>query len=532
VTLFRLVALVALATLAAHGLALANDGIFWDDWLYWTQLREGHPDLVVAAYRDAGWPLGATVHLLLWTSPDPVTTYRVVGIVAIATCGALVALLLRELDLADVWGSSLAGIALVVSPAFEVVVSMVMVPILVFLVAFLAGMILVVRSIRREDRTPALVRACGLVLLVIGFSYRPLSAAYAGLGIVALVTLPQLRALGIRRALLQHLDLVALVPVYWLADLVLFPQRGAYANEYAFAPALQAIGASVASLRVLLLDLPLRSLIAFGLMPLATVPLALLAGVVTHRTIRPAGHGASWPLLVAGLVLLACALLPLGSTGRAAAAQGWSLRHLLVASLAASMIFVAVVRGLSGRGPLGRAAAVGLIALMLSGSVALGVRDQLGWLARWSKDQAVVARISMLDPVRAASVVWFDDRDPLGGEPVYRFYERTGMLRAALGVGGRIGVDRGPYGVPVLSSAADLGAAYLIEGVDVGGCRAEVVIRAASDLGEADIGVRYLIARWSGGSAVSDLESSVVSLEARALPDAGATHCPRSTSSP
>lgn len=511
------------AALVSQGLALLNDGIFWDDWIYLTQMREGRWDLVIGHYVDLGVPLQLVPLLLPGLLPDPIPAYRVAALVALIAVGLLAAASFRSLGLAGDRDSWLAGILVVASPIYVVLISPALLPYLVHVALFLGGVVLAARA-ERTARPLSAWRVAALAAFTLSFAYPLLLVAYAGLG---LVVFGRWRRAGVsaRAFVARHADFVLLPVAVRLASAVFLPQRGVAADAYGLRPVSQWPADLAAAATTLSVDLPMRMLFAVRDAPLLAGAALVIALALTARAAGVSHVPARVAILAAGVLVL-FAILPSAMTGRRPASEGWALRHAFMAGVPLALIPVALAGALARHGPRARALGALVLAAVIASSTVTSMLDHLGWIARWAKDRAVMTRLAELDDGRRASVIWVRDAYPLGGEREYRFYERVGMFGLAWGDRGRIGLDLPVYDASFLAEgSAYFGPMYLLEGLDVRGCQAELLIDRAAGLGETELGLRYLVARWSGRAELDALLRDVASVELRHVDAPFATSC-------
>lgn len=515
---------VAGAALVAHGLALANDGIFWDDWIYLTHMREGRWDLIVAHYLDLGVPLQLVPLLLPGLMPDPIPAYRVAALAALIAVGLLAAACFRSLGLASEREARLAGILVVVSPIYVVLISPALLPYLASVALFLGGVVLAARA-ERTGRSIGAWRVGALAAFAASFAYPLLLVAYAGLALVAFVRWRR-PGMSVRAFLARHADYVLLPVAVRLASTALFPQRGLVADAYGLQPVSEWPADLVAAARTVSVDLSLRQLSSAWDAPFLVAAALVVALALTARVLATASEAPARVALLSAGVLVLFAILPSAMTGRAPASEGWALRHLFMAAVPLALIPVALAGSLARRGPRARAVGAVLLAAVIASSAATSVLDHLGWIARWAKDRSVMTQLADLDDGRHASVIWVRDGYRLGGEREYRFYERVAMFGVAWGDRRRIGLDVPVYSASFLEEGSGrFGPAFLLDGLDVRGCQAELVIERAADLGASEIGLRYLVARWSGPAELDPLLRDVASIDLRRVAAPFATSC-------
>jgi hypothetical protein len=494
--------LVIVATaLLANGLLLVNDGVFWDAWIYHTNLLDGRPDLVLAAHLEAGVPMRGLYQVALGSlGVDPSLLNRVVGFLAILGGGLLTyRLALRERVMSD--GEALFVASFVVAyPALETAVSDVVVPLILSQTLVLAAVWISCEAQRYTGIAHASMRALTVVTLVLAFEHKAMLAFF--LGLVPLAVLAAAKRypfkVAIARLVSQRAELIAVPFVYYAAASALLPQRGFYAGEYSigeFARMPRIAG----RFAVVTLDQLSEALHAVQRWPLAALVLIGLPSFLRSVPRQRIGDRHAFLLLGAALLWLLAATLPYILINRSPAVRGWEARHLLPVATPLAIALVAASRPIRDRlrGHAHHAARL-LAAALVVGLLMFQVSEHASWLGRWAKDRATIAALAERPELRAYSVFFVVDEDRIGGSYYYEFYEWAGIFEAAWGSQrwyGTDGIDPGA----LERDRKYFGAFYLLSEADVDGCRAELMVRRARPgLDAIDLGFMYALRRFGG----------------------------------
>jgi len=212
----------------------------------------------------------------------------------------------------------------------------------------------------------------------------------------------------------------------------------------------------------------------------------------------------SWWMLAFGAVLAALAVFPYIAVGLTPTTHGWMSRHTLLLGLPVGIILVAGMQILfrTRKRSIGVVGGAILVSILL-GFVLDSAYSYIQWQARWIKDTSVMATLASTPDAGNYSVYWIDDNYVLGGEPTYRFYEWSAMLRQTYGGESRIGLDRRTTKESFLFDGQPYFThLYYLGDFDPRGCEAIVTISQGSEH-HSDIG---LVARYLYYSLVSPSE--------------------------
>lgn len=509
------IGIIAFVALAANALLLLSDGVFWDAWIYRTQLAHGQANLVLAAHVDAGLPLRGLFYLgLMWLPGDVGTWLRVLALAGIACTGVVAfALALRSGLLSRNESLFIACVA-VAYPALHTAVSDVIVPLILSqLLVLVAVWIACVAEDRRGIAQWAL-RGLTVVLLLVAFEHKATIALFVGVAPLAVLALS--RAMPARRAidllLRRRAELVALPVVYFAAAIAIFPQRGLYAAEYSPTDVGRMALVAVAFLAAIGVQIG-NAIAGLARWPVLAPALVAVAALMPRGGASSKDVAAALRLAGAAGLWLAAAVLPYVVIGRMPAVQGWDVRHLLPVAIPLAVALVGLSRParalLVGRSA--HLASVATIAV-LGGFVLLQITTEAEWLARWATDRATIAALAERPELRNFSVFVVDDPDRIGGASTYEFYEWSAIFERAWGDERWYGRDESSVGA-FDSDRRFFGPLYLLSHADPDGCRARMLIRRSIPTRDAvELGFQYAYARLTGGAPDVNATISVKTL--------------------
>jgi hypothetical protein len=516
-----LLCLLALAATVVHLPLLLNDGVFWDGWIYYRHLLKGAWDPVYRPIRDAGYPEYAWAHRVLGAAPGVVAGYRAGALFAIIGCAWCVFFIGRWRDWLGEGEAALVALATVVSPAYAAAASLVTVPQIMAFAAFLLGVLLALRSQDAPGARHAAFRIAALVVFAAGFALASLAALYVGF-VALLVFDAWRRGSPLARAIARHLDYIVWPVVYWTAKTRLFPRRGLYVDYNL--PSLNAVailertgqwltGAVAAPVA--------RGLLEMGPEPLAWIAVAALTWVWTRWSYRRGGERPAAPVMVLGALALLLAAVPYAAVGKPARAEGWDVRHGLLAAPGVGLLLVGVSRALATPPRRWRRLLATSVSILVIASMAWTTAgDELAWAGRWAKDRAVVLQLSSRRDAARFPILWVADAMPRVGGEYYRPYEWAGLFDAAWGGPPHLGLDLSVHGPGALDEVRPtLNADYHLAGIALEGCQATLHVQAGPAWdGARRVGWRYLEARVLHASRLDALLRDLVRVAVWPIP--------------
>jgi hypothetical protein len=469
-----LVAILAISVGITHGLVLLNDGIYWDDWLVYTDFIRHDWSTFWKLVSERG---GIPQDFAYWGSfaffPGIVPGWKIVAFVSICAATILIfklgvtsSLLTRSQAF---WVALLAGIF----PAFQTWILLGTSQYLVYYALFLAGWLFALNALRSPHREWLWWSLAFITFLV---AFRLNSLLVLHFGFLALLIVVMRGSWSSPRSRIGVLIGMAALPFAYWAVIGQFKPYGTYARYNAFYLTPTSLISSARQFGTYAVLHVNSQALAAGLQ---LIPLTLLL-IAAALFVLPSIDGRSR----SGLVLFGCGLVgfTLGSLPYVlvgdSPADGWRGRHALLIALPMAMVIVGALAALSATGTLPAQVAKVVIILISVGYAVSTVNIYIAWEYRAIKDQAVMSKLAT-DPIgRSSSVFWIDDQFPASPESHYRFYEWSAMFWRVYGDESRIGFDTAYYDHDALQSFVP----YYTASYDLGtfnprGCQANMSIR-------------------------------------------------------
>ena len=527
-------AIVLGVALLAHGLLVLNTGIYWDDWLLYTQLRHGNWDQVRGMADQLG---GVPTYLYIWIAaasiPPPAVGFKILALLLIAASGLLILAICRQSGLVSRTDALLIACLGVAYPADHTHVLLITVPYLVYWVAFLIGVLVLLRSELIGGPGRWLLRVLALLCFVFSFGLNSLLLFYFGALLIGVVILNRRQGIPPRRIIThelpRRLDLIIAPLAFWFVYRTWFPPNGTYGYYHQFDWTWDSISSSAAGFWQAGLAAQFRdSISALLFLPVVWLAFLVAAHWMWPRRLPAGSMGARAAMLALGLLLVVLAAFPYIAVGLSPSEHGWSSRHTILLGVPVALVIVGAARLLFGTRD-GRFGVVGgaVVLSLLGGFIIDTAEGYLGWQARWITDSSVMANLASAPGAGGYSVYWVDDRYQLGGEPQYRFYEWSSMLGQAFGGQTRIGLDTATVQPSFLDTGKPFfNASYNLSGFDPAGCEARVSItrgpRAGSELG---LVARYYFYGLVEPSKFNRWLAGVTTIKVVSYPASQATDC-------
>jgi hypothetical protein len=507
---FRPYLFIAAATVAAHGLILLNQGVFWDGWLRYTFLIEhSWQNLYTDYFLPAGRPTKALLFWFLGFFPDPIVAYHWLTLGMLVGTGCLI----YAIGIKTKWLTSFESVALAILtiayPAFKVAFEFTFFPHVLSYFLFALGTWL---SFAMVDHTVGsirvLLRILSLLAFALSFTVESFLVFYYWFLILLFIKMagegqPVSHYI---RCLVRLADYALLPIVYWVMGRYAFPASGIYAQLTAFQWGLASIGNAFYRFIRYAIWRPLGDFhVLVWLFVLAVLSLLRLSWDLKL------GKGKrDYLVLLAGIVGLLCAILPYAIVGKSPGPEGWETRHALLIGLPAALTLIGLLRlGFSGQQQ-SSVVVFSIVAVLVAGFCYDLWGNYIEWQSRWVKDSAIIANLRELDEEEVAkvSVYLIDDHTRLAGEEPYRFYEWAGLFREAWGTETHIGLTS-KYRVEEFlhdNPNADLffSETYLMSDVDPSGCRATLTILYAERVGDLELALRYFYFKFLKPADLND----------------------------
>ena len=439
-------AIVAAVYLCAQGLMFLDKGVFWDDWVWYRQPWS----MLMDVSRQLGslWPG--------WTLAAPYQSDAAMWVTRMVAAGAylLAALwflgILRELGV-DRPTRLVMALCFAVFPVNGARIPIATAPYAVSLALFVGGCRLVVASTRR----PSLWIRVGAALALL------LSLRTASFGVLIPVVLGYvIWQEGVARAprlwfaaAVRHAELLVVPLVYVVLRAFVLIPSGAYGDYNAITATTAFHGiAGVPAAMWHSLVAPLlwgasELVTVVGVVSAAIVFGLLLAGRDSEpQDSRSWRRALAW--IVAGVALVAVALLPYLLVGKMPALSDFESRHQLLVPFGAALGFGGAYRLLRVWLRRSEVAALALAALLLGGFVAADISNNISYLRERYKHISMMEQMAASPEFRSATTFLFLDRTRelnANRRVSVRDYEYAGMMTETFGDQTRFGVDAGEF---------------------------------------------------------------------------------------
>ncbi|MBF0522471.1 MAG: hypothetical protein HQL24_05375 [Candidatus Omnitrophica bacterium] len=440
----RQILIIILLVLLSHGLMLFNDGVYWDDWTTF-HVKDS---AVWTTYKNAGLPLKAFIHV---TFNDFPLLYRLT--ILISHLGAALILFYILTTIKEIVLTDKLVLALIFGlfPVNFAKVGQVMAPHMFCVFMFFMATYLLLQYVFKKRWIYYLISCCCFFL-----SFQLESTIVLSIPVFMLIAYHEKLDMDLRKSLgkLKKYFFFALVPlIYWEARRLFFPPVDLFVgyNSVDLRAILRTPKYSVYSAENNLL-LPIKNAFVMNLGKtdgqIYFLVLLLLA-VIVYRIMKSQitiFDRKNIYFVVLGIVFYNLAILPYVAVGRGGwdYGWGWRTRDQILVPLGAAFIILYGLKVLFNRLRLKRNILEILLSLLLAGFFLSNVKNCLVFQRAWFKQVSFIEAMKRDDVVRNHTTFLVDDRTKrlnVLDEP-WRFYEFTGMLKAAFGDEKRFAVDK------------------------------------------------------------------------------------------
>ena len=522
------VVVIVVWALIAHGLALLNDGVFWDGWLQWAAGRSGDWASMERWWTDSALPAADVFHHGIMASPWPFPLYRLVGFAGTLLPGLALAWIgHRAAGLGPV-DSALVGALGVTHRAATMTVGLVGVLYLACIGLFSIAAVLLFASLQARLGARIVLRVVAAALLMMSFTTQSLLVlAYAlplGLALAEVRRSPSTPAWRtILVTGLRHAELVVLPPIYYFGAKKLWSTSGPVYTGY------NSVDLKIETFIPLAQEYfthGIKDAVVVGLAGLPAVlavllTLAVVAGALWAQGKPTEPSRGAWGIVAVVVVVLVvgtAAAFPYIAVGKVPDTQPWNWRHALVAPVAVSTFGLGLLALSRGRHFIVRLLVVVPLVVILVGQAGASIDSHALWLGRAAKDRGVIDHLKAIGKPKQVNVLWITDRLPRPHGEVYRYYEWTGMFHEAWGKFGVMGLrDTGNVNPRHVKRQKY----YLNRRFQIYGGHASLAIAPTFPANElADVGLSYARRRLVGDAAAYARSLVTVSITRRDPPEA------------
>ena len=512
--------------LVGHGLLLLNDGVYWDDWLYYDALIHKQPQLLQETFNEIGFPLTGYVHQFLGLFPDFLLAYKIFIFVTLFLTAILIYKILEKSALVSRADNLLIVSITLLYPAFRARGLITLAPREFWDLLFFLGFFLSMRAEETTARRRVFYRVAALLCFYFSFTENILLPLYFGFLLLATYLYyerpPEVKRRSFKSFLLRHLDYLLLPLLFWVIKQKFFVPYGPYAGYGSF----DVFAAGFYFIEYIIYGVFLPFIYSFLLVKsfiVGGVILALILAWVFWRfknrlTSRHIPRSAARALLVFGIVWFGLAIFPFAVTAKDADPGFFSSRNLILVPFPMALILVSLTRLISQASHRSsRLLYIGLCWLIVIFG-AVTINDYVSLEARWIKDRSVMVNLTNNDLARRTSVFAVSDHFPSDLNEPHRFYEWAFMFRSIWGGESRIGLDAS---VDVDSFLAEntefFTAQYGLVDFNPSGCRASLTINSGQPVGKFNLFAGYLYNRFLQPDRLDQFLSQVTTIDLKPI---------------
>jgi len=483
--------IIFLTVLFTHGLLLINDGIYWDDFV-WYDLRSNtyHWNRIFEAGSEMGTFFYERYFSYLFTIifPTPVLANRFYVFTCILVSGFLIYLLCAKSGFFNSTESLLVGLIFVTYPAFKTQVSLSTTFYQIYFALFILAVYIQVNIAlpRKVNVLYVLARLFTLIFFFLSYSLNSLLVVFYVFVLYLFLKTWDKKVRQFHRHLLwfvlRYFDLLILPLLYWWIKKTFYSTHGFYATYNQFKLTIPIIlnafdnfvANGIVSQFGIAFDFLGKRLFLWESLPAffyILIPILLTAWVFwkfpTGMFQKETGSHLLFPILF-GLVLLLAAMLPYIVTGNFPGVYGWRTRNALLIGFPIAILIVSLLR-LIFRTPashLSRLGAGFAMFFVLAFSLVL-IQSYLQWQIRWIKDQSVMYQLSRIENIQQVSVFQIKNLFTTLDQEKYQFYEWTGLFYDKFGTQKMVGLDLADHLYPD-RFLTDYGKRFFIERYNLG----------------------------------------------------------------
>ena len=534
-----------------HGLLLLNDGIYWEDWIWISALKEKNWSIIYSMGFEKGAPADSYIQWFFSYFKNIEFAHRTVAFLSILFAAGLIYAICNKLRILNKTECLFISLVSMIYPGFQTQIVLSTTTYLLYYMLFLCAVLFVFKSITARSFTKYILRFASWILFYISFSYGPLLVFFWGFVIILVLYLQDFKIDNFKRIFFNTIprliDYILLPFIYWTIKVIFFPvpQYGLYAGCYEFVTSpgrlfhslgmflYNGIYGSFNATLVELISQPARWL--FVLLGVS-VWYTYFKGSMVHPSETSETLAKPSSLLTYGFLLMGLGMFPYIAVGSAfSLTGGWESRHLLLMALPIALIIVALARLLFNSPQKGYSLLgwVFISTLLIAFSFST-VSSYIGWQARWVKDRSVMLNLARLDGAKDYSIYWIDDQYPLGGEnPLsannYRFYEWSSIFEKVWGDETRFGYNQ-RYPDPKLleDHKKFFTKRHNLSNCDPAGCQATLTIQQGALTGSVfSLVGRYYYYKFLRPQRMEDFLIRVTEIQVLPLSSSLAVNCKR-----
>ncbi|MCW1969052.1 MAG: hypothetical protein KIH69_013155 [Anaerolineae bacterium] len=531
------ITLIVATALAAHGMLLLNDGLYYDSWMLETHVRNGRYDIIFQWQLDHSRPLIGVYYVIAGYLFQPIFWHKFSVWLYLIINSWLTIKIAQSFGL--LWRDCiLIGIFSLVYPAYQAYIEHSANPQIACYTSFLLATWLVLRADIGRYRLLKLV--VGAALFFISFSIESLISFYIGfLALYLAHSFIVSSKLSFRQRLINKLwillGLAVLPLIYYALTRGLFPPQAHY-TDYT-QPKIQNL--FVAYYWLSFINNSIINILIWS--SGALTGLGILGSMFAYPVlsqfvnIQPSNTNARVSVTVAqmlgfGALLFFLGVLPYISGGRVLILHGNESRFSMLIGLPMAIMITALFKWGYERLPQYTHVLHILVVLLTSAFIAANVESYIGWQAKWAKDRSWMLNLKPIQNAPPISVFLLDDRwQWLDNERIGRYLLNDRRLDFNPMVQRTLNTDKYPIVAPVQADYTDFyKEAFFVGRYDPNGCRATLTIErnpAAAQMGQFGIARRYWYYRFFAPDQMNAFLRDLTVVTVTPISDPAATAC-------
>jgi hypothetical protein len=444
---FKDILLLSLVYSIAYGLMLLNDGLFWDDWVsfgkspgYLLNLSQQWGNIYLGYYTSN-----------IFSSPDTIYLGRMLVFLFYLLSALFLFQTLKGIKEIDADSRFILVLLFIIIPVNNARIALCCSFMAIGYVLFFLGLWLITKYMSGRN---IFLRLATLMIFFASFSVlNSLLPFYLlVLGYIIYADRISITASSIDRSITdlfiqgkRYADFILLPLVFWTVKAIFLTPFGLYEgyNAITVGNLLLSPFRLVFSFYSTLIDVLIESLVISlqSLLLWALLFLIVIAIIRFRYTINE--HSYDSKLFLLGIILFSIGVFPYLVVGKVPTMIEWNTRHQLLVPLGMAFILYYGLNLLSEKTKLPQGYRKILLSLMLAMFLCANIVTYADYQRDWYKQTSLIENFKASEIMRNNNTFLFDDhtRELNANNRSYRFYEYTGMMRAAFGDESRLGCD-------------------------------------------------------------------------------------------
>lgn len=534
------ITLIVAIALAAHGLLLLNDGLYYDSWMLDTHVRNGRYDVILGWLNDHSRPFTGLYYIITGYFFTPPFWHKLSVFTYLLINSFIVFDIARQMHL-NTQQATLISVLSLTYPTYQAYVEHGANSQISNLNQFLVGAWFVLCVYARSVLSKKIYLLLGSGFFFVSFSTESLFAYYLGFLVLVFVQQYQRNHGSIFEnsiwLIKKRWFLIVLPLLYvFIIRVILFPPRDLY-TDYT-APKISNLLIPVYwqtyywNSLVYAFTWSLSLLVGIGAVLAILLVYPWISSIFRNNTVK----NDAWPvkraifLILYGFLLLLMGSAPYIAGGRLLTAHGYDSRYALLVGLSMSILITGIVSIIT----LFFRQHVEIInlclALLFSAFIAANLDSYIGWQSKWVKDRSWMLNLQANKIAQDISVFVLSDQWlPLENERIGWYLPMDRRLDLNTMVQRTLNTDKYPVVAPVQADYTDFyKEAFFVGRYNPNGCRATLTIQrnpAASQMGQFGIVRRYWYYRFVEPNQMDAFLRGLTVVTVTRISDPAATAC-------